>query len=888
MEGNPRAYRAQSGGIMGFRRNRVWEQGVLAWLIVATVAAFTCQAVFTWFTDEAWAWISTIMGSFVGLVVAAAMLRAYRIQTARKTVSWRPWFLIGIATVVSAFTDFAYNVESIRMGYSVSSPHFTDIAYLGAYAIEGMGILLLVGLVSARRKLRLAMDSLVLTALFSVLAWFLFLEPIWRASEGTWMARAITTGYISLDFLLLFGAMGLLVVANRARLPLKSFVWYCVGAFLVAAVDYAWAVRELQDDYVVGAFLDVGWSVANGAKAMAILISMRAASGSITKRAPEVVELAAWKTSAYGLGPHFASVATAITFCSIDMVAHGAVSPGRLVPVLILSGCVMIRQSVVILELQRELRTFYNSVQHAVEERTTELRERHRFASDVTGSLDPVEVMRVAGQRALATLRTDAVRISILPAHASEVSVQSVLVTKEPGDSGVPVRVQGIGAGIAAMEVRPFGPNLEDAAMLMRAPINWAGETIGVVHALKRSGGFDDHDREVAEAMCLDLAAALSNAFQHQRVIAANERDYVTGLLNHRALNDRLLTEYAKCAEAGSAISMMVIDVAGFKRVNDVYGHLAGDDVLRLVATELQAQFGDGPVIARTGGDEFAVILPGWGLEQARTSACALHESLREQGYRPNPDEELIPVALNVGLAANSHGCVSAFDMFARADGQLLAAKRNQRETEVYEPEPEAAQITGGAGAFNILEQLVTAIDNLDSYTRQHSEDVTEYALWIGAELACSSETMRTIRLAALLHDVGKICVPAPILRKPGRLTDGEYEIMKQHPIVGAMIVRALPGGADIVDGVEHHHERYDGQGYPAGLAGDEIPFLARLLAVADAVSAMTTNRPYRKGLGWDFAIEAVREGAGSQFDPRMAEAFLRAAEVHRQARRAA
>jgi HD-GYP domain-containing protein (c-di-GMP phosphodiesterase class II) len=141
-----------------------------------------------------------------------------------------------------------------------------------------------------------------------------------------------------------------------------------------------------------------------------------------------------------------------------------------------------------------------------------------------------------------------------------------------------------------------------------------------------------------------------------------------------------------------------------------------------------------------------------------------------------------------------------------------------------------------------------------------------------------SEETMRVIRMGGLLHDVGKIGVPDEILRKPGRLTADEWEVMRRHPYLGALIVAGVPDMEPILDIVRSHHERWDGQGYPQGLHGAEIPLLGRILAVADAFSAMTTDRPYRKGMGWEVALEEIRANMGTQFDPALAQAFLRAA----------
>ena len=177
---------------------------------------------------------------------------------------------------------------------------------------------------------------------------------------------------------------------------------------------------------------------------------------------------------------------------------------------------------------------------------------------------------------------------------------------------------------------------------------------------------------------------------------------------------------------------------------------------------------------------------------------------------------------------------------------------------------------------------MIIAVDNKDRYTRRHSEDVTEYGLWIAEELGFSQETQRIIRIGGLLHDVGKIGVPDEILRKPDRLSAEEFEVLKRHPQLGALIVSAMPDMGPVTDIVRSHHERWDGKGYPDELRGEDIPLLGRLMAVADAFSAMTTNRPYRKGLTWDEALREIEINVGTQFDPAMARAFLRASAKYR------
>jgi len=179
-----------------------------------------------------------------------------------------------------------------------------------------------------------------------------------------------------------------------------------------------------------------------------------------------------------------------------------------------------------------------------------------------------------------------------------------------------------------------------------------------------------------------------------------------------------------------------------------------------------------------------------------------------------------------------------------------------------------------------MLDALVTAVDNKDRYTRRHSEDVMGYALDIARAIELSEQQKMVLSAAALLHDVGKIGVPDRILRKPGKLTEEEFQAIKQHPQMGAVIVGAVSGFEQTLDAILYHHERWDGKGYPAGLAGQSIPLLARIMAVADGFSAMTTNRPYRSGMSSDEAFKILIAGSGTQWDAELVNALLSRAHV--------
>ncbi len=277
-----------------------------------------------------------------------------------------------------------------------------------------------------------------------------------------------------------------------------------------------------------------------------------------------------------------------------------------------------------------------------------------------------------------------------------------------------------------------------------------------------------------------------------------------------------------------------------------------------------------GAQLGRYGPDEILAFIPGDTAElmpylQSVRSALAAKDLGHGHGER-------LPITISAGLAESPTDATAVTALLALAARTLATAKSSGGDSiRTTRGESDAAETRG----FDVLQGLVIAIDTKDRYTKRHSEDVARYGLFIADRLGLDAEMKRTIRLAGLLHDVGKIGIPDQVLRKPGPLTDTEYQIVKQHVALGDMIVRDLPDIEAVRGGIRHHHERWDGHGYLHGLAGADIPIIARVLAIGDAFSAMTTNRPYRKALSVREAIIRLLDAAGTQLDQDLVEVFV-------------
>jgi diguanylate cyclase (GGDEF)-like protein/putative nucleotidyltransferase with HDIG domain len=361
------------------------------------------------------------------------------------------------------------------------------------------------------------------------------------------------------------------------------------------------------------------------------------------------------------------------------------------------------------------------------------------------------------------------------------------------------------------------------------------------------------------------------------RLSDAARTDSLTSLLNRRGFEELFETELERARRGDRPLSVIVGDLDAFKAVNDRFGHAAGDRALERLSEILQTVKRRIDTAARIGGEEFAVIAP----DTDQHAAYILAERMRRE-VRDTFTSEPFPLTISLGIATFPRHGATAESLIGGADEALYAAKKLGRDrTVVYNPEL-ADTLLAATGSpaprserhSNTVLALAEVIDIRDSGTAAHSETVGRYAGAIARELGLPADLVERVRFGGIVHDVGKIGIPDSVLRKPGWLTDEDWKEMRRHPEIGARILRGA-NLDDIGEWVLAHHERPDGRGYPHGLSGPDIPLEARILAVADAYEAMTSDRVYRPALTPDVAREELQRCAGTQFDARVVDAFV-------------
>ena len=394
-----------------------------------------------------------------------------------------------------------------------------------------------------------------------------------------------------------------------------------------------------------------------------------------------------------------------------------------------------------------------------------------------------------------------------------------------------------------------------------------------------------------AQSELIDVQRELQIA--HDELSALATTDALTGLPNHRALVAELDRETERSRRSGRHCAIAFIDIDHFKALNDTLGHAVGDAALRECAQIMRSVLRGIDTAGRWGGEEFVVLLPETDSAGALEAAQRIRTSIARHRFGSALGAHL---TCSIGVAILPDDGTTRDTLVRKADRAMYAAKQLGRNQVVAACDDAAsAVLLGGAASsrdeqsvIGAVEALAAIVDVRDSYTAAHSADVAVLSRRVALMLGCDANETHLIGLAARLHDIGKIAVPDEILSKPGKLTSAEWQLIREHPGVGADIVSRIPRLRPIAPMIRGHHERFDGTGYPDRLAGEEIPLGARIICAADAYNAMITTRPYGTVRSPSEALEELERCAGSQFDRRIVDVLGSALEYDRDEREAA
>jgi len=411
---------------------------------------------------------------------------------------------------------------------------------------------------------------------------------------------------------------------------------------------------------------------------------------------------------------------------------------------------------------------------------------------------------------------------------------------------------------------------------IVSLPLSVTDRVIGaLILASRTPDAYSRGQIALLERVALQIAAPIENAQLYALAEQKSRVDELTGLFNRRHFQERLKEEIARHSRYGDPFSLFIIDLDNFKTYNDVYGHPAGDTLLGQIGTIIKNSIRDADQAFRYGGDEFVVILP----QTAGGDAHAVAERVRQQ-IADEMEKKSLTVTCSIGLASYPADGVIAGELVVGADTALYYAKwtggnRTYSSSKATSEPPDDARIHGKRDGLSAVYALVSVVEARDSYVYGHSRRVNTYAVALAEKIGLSPDEVSRVSTAALLHDIGKIGIPDEVLHKKAKLTAENWEAIKAHPRLGTNIVSNIPQLVRCADSILHHHERWDGSGYPEGLKGDQIPLESRILAIADSFEAMSSARPYRPALSREDVMEELRKSAGTQFDPTLVEIFI-------------
>jgi diguanylate cyclase (GGDEF)-like protein/putative nucleotidyltransferase with HDIG domain len=412
-------------------------------------------------------------------------------------------------------------------------------------------------------------------------------------------------------------------------------------------------------------------------------------------------------------------------------------------------------------------------------------------------------------------------------------------------------------------------------------PLIAKGNVIGsFIVASKMPNAYNQRHIKLLEQLASQISMPLENSQLYAKAEKKARIDELTSLLNRRSLDEMIDSEISRHSRYGGVFTLAILDLDSFKQYNDRYGHLSGDRLLKEVGRIIKSVIRNSDYAFRYGGDEFATLLPQTNIDDA----LQVIERVRKKIAKDLASGE-IHVTTSIGLASWPDDGISHTDIIAAADVTLYRAKRSggnrsfcasgTMSTPMMDDSGEGLKSSADDKITGIINAFSETADSKNVHTHDHSRKVAEYSLVLAKSLKLKADETKQVEVCALLHDIGKISISDTILEKTDEYSDEELETLKNHSQIGADIASRIPQMAACADGILHHHECYDGTGYPDGLMGEEIPLISRIIAITDAFVNMVFEKPEPHRLSLGEAITELKRHSGSQFDPHLVERFV-------------
>jgi len=811
--------------------------------------------------------------SNVGVVlieIALILLCWFAYQRGKGSAVRWIWVLVGVWAMGNLVGDGLWTYYEAIRGTDVPTPGPPDIGYLSAYVLSAAILSIVVWKTLDRfGAIESTLDAAIFTLGVAGLSWPLVLSPAFDQyvpSLGFWVDLA----YPVLDLLLVFGSGAVFFGFTQSRRHERfraAFSLICAAFLLQVVSDSAYfRLVHTGGEYAAGTWLDPLWVLSYALAGMAVLSGLRAQSSASADQRSEAASLPLAMTK-----PESPTWTTVVPYATLPVLAGmfamqqtaGGLRWDRDALVLLFMGvgtvALLVTRQYAALVRNHRLYTDLAKVSVELEGKVADLADVNQRLADLNDSAHRLTSLRQSHAVARAGLeiacnftKSPGGWISMGDGEDANVITWGFLGEFDPGNPEA--------TGAAAMG---------GALRVLRLTIR--DENLGTMWLLEPTSPGAEAD--LLPMISAQLASALDNAKRYEEALQLAERDPLTGLFNHRGIHRRLAGEALRAQQAGTELSLIMIDLDDFKVLNDTHGHAAGDSVLRQVSEAIRVVLRHADLAGRIGGDELLLVLPNTGSEGAMQLSERLRIALAARPY-VTPGGHSIPVYLSLGVATLPEDAASVGQLLEVADAHLYASKQLGGNTTSGRGTATASD-GEERGILGVAGRLLDAVGARDHYTRRHSEHVVHHALSLGEAVGLSEESLRTLHVAAMLHDVGKIGVPDELLRRPASLSPVDEQLVREHVLIGSDVILDMPRLAEVAAIVSSHHEQWDGLGYPHRSSGDDIPVLGRILAVADAYSAMTLDRPYRNSLTRAQAREELQRVSGSQLDPDLVRRFI-------------